>query len=55
LLLRRLEVQLAALLGDLRAGADWAAIAAELHSERPHAAALGRKEGTQERAGSRRA
>jgi predicted unusual protein kinase regulating ubiquinone biosynthesis (AarF/ABC1/UbiB family) len=37
LLLRRLEVQLAALLGDLRAGADWGAIVAEHHAERPPA------------------
>ena len=31
LLLRRMELQLLALLGELHAGADWATIAAELH------------------------
>jgi predicted unusual protein kinase regulating ubiquinone biosynthesis (AarF/ABC1/UbiB family) len=46
MLLRRLEIQLAALLGDLRAGADWGAITAELRSDRPPPAALSRKEGT---------
>lgn len=54
MLLRRLEVQLAALLGDLRAGADWAAITAELRSERPPPAAPGRKEGPTAKTGSRR-
>jgi predicted unusual protein kinase regulating ubiquinone biosynthesis (AarF/ABC1/UbiB family) len=43
MLLRRLEVQLATLLGDLHAGADWAAITAELHSDLPPPAPLGRK------------
>jgi predicted unusual protein kinase regulating ubiquinone biosynthesis (AarF/ABC1/UbiB family) len=43
LLLRRLEIQLAALLGDLHAGADWGAITAEHHSGRPPATALGRR------------
>jgi hypothetical protein len=46
LLLRRLEIQLAALLGDLRAGADWGAITAEHHSHRPPATALGRQQRT---------
>ena len=46
LLLRRLEIQLAALLGDLRAGADWGAITAEHHSDRPPATALGREQRT---------
>jgi hypothetical protein len=41
LLLRRMEVQLLALLGDLRAGADWGAIAAEYHSAMPASTALG--------------
>ena len=42
LLLRRMELQLLSLLGELRAGADWAAIAAEHHSDRPAPTALGR-------------
>ena len=41
LLLRRLEIQLAALLGDLHAAADWGAITAEHHSDRPPATARG--------------
>jgi ABC1 atypical kinase-like domain len=41
LLLRRMEVQLLALLGELRAGADWGAIAAEHHSGAPPSTALG--------------
>ena len=42
LLLRRMEIQLLALLGTLNAGADWGAITAERHSGRPAATALGR-------------
>ena len=41
LLLRRMEVQLLSLLGELRAGADWGAIAAEHHSGAPASTALG--------------
>jgi hypothetical protein len=41
LLLRRLEIQVLALLGDLRAGGDWGAIAAEHHSDRPPSTAVG--------------
>ena len=41
LLLRRMEVQLLSLLGELRAGADWGAIAAEHHSGRPVSTPLG--------------
>jgi predicted unusual protein kinase regulating ubiquinone biosynthesis (AarF/ABC1/UbiB family) len=41
LLLRRMEIQLLALLGDLRAGADWGAITAEHHSGEPASTALG--------------
>lgn len=44
LLLRRMEVQLLSLLGDLRAGGDWAAITAEHHSGRPPSTDLGREE-----------
>ena len=44
LLLRRMEVQLLSLLGELRAGADWGAIAAEHHSGAPASTALGRAE-----------
>jgi predicted unusual protein kinase regulating ubiquinone biosynthesis (AarF/ABC1/UbiB family) len=44
LLLRRMEIQLLALLGDLRAGADWGAIAAEHHSGEPASTALGRED-----------
>lgn len=42
LLLRRMEVQLLGLVGDLRAAADWGAISAESHSDAPPAGALGR-------------
>ena len=45
LLLRRMEVQLLSLLGELQAGADWGAIAAEHHSDTPPSTALGRAEG----------
>jgi ABC1 atypical kinase-like domain len=44
LLLRRTEVQLLTLLGQLRAGADWGAIAAEHHSGDSPSTALGRAE-----------
>jgi hypothetical protein len=44
LLMRRLEVRVLALLGDLRAGADWSAIAAEYHSGGPPSTALGRED-----------
>jgi predicted unusual protein kinase regulating ubiquinone biosynthesis (AarF/ABC1/UbiB family) len=44
LLLRRMEIQLLSLLGDLNAGADWAAITAEHHSGKPPSTALGHAE-----------
>ena len=44
LLLRRMEVQVLALLGDFRAGADWGAITAEHHSGKPVSTALGRED-----------
>src|SRR4051794_1780934 len=44
LLLRRMELQLVSLLGELRAGAEWAAILAEDHSDEPPSAALGRED-----------
>ena len=42
LLLRRMEIQLLALLGTFDASADWGAITAEHHSSRPASTALGR-------------
>lgn len=42
LLLRRMELQLLALLGELHAAADWGAIAAEHHSGLPASTPLGR-------------
>jgi hypothetical protein len=42
LLLRRMEAHVLALLGDLHAGADWGAIAAEHHSSAPVSTAVGR-------------
>jgi predicted unusual protein kinase regulating ubiquinone biosynthesis (AarF/ABC1/UbiB family) len=42
LLLRRMEIQLLALLGTFDAGADWGAITAEYHSSKPASTALGR-------------
>jgi predicted unusual protein kinase regulating ubiquinone biosynthesis (AarF/ABC1/UbiB family) len=42
LLLRRMEIQLLALLGNFNAGADWGAITAEYHSGKPASTALGR-------------
>jgi predicted unusual protein kinase regulating ubiquinone biosynthesis (AarF/ABC1/UbiB family) len=44
LLLRRMEIQLLALLGDFHAGADWGAITTEHHSGTPASTALGRAE-----------
>jgi predicted unusual protein kinase regulating ubiquinone biosynthesis (AarF/ABC1/UbiB family) len=44
LLLRRLEIQVLSLLGDLHAGADWGAITAERHSGKPASTALGRED-----------
>jgi predicted unusual protein kinase regulating ubiquinone biosynthesis (AarF/ABC1/UbiB family) len=44
LLLRRMEVHVLRLLGDLEAGADWGAIAAEHHSGAPASTALGRED-----------
>jgi predicted unusual protein kinase regulating ubiquinone biosynthesis (AarF/ABC1/UbiB family) len=41
LLLRRMEIQLLALLGRFNAGADWGAITAELHSGKPASTRLG--------------
>jgi predicted unusual protein kinase regulating ubiquinone biosynthesis (AarF/ABC1/UbiB family) len=44
LLLRRMELQTLFLLGELRAGADWAAIAAEDWGEQPPSTPLGRED-----------
>jgi hypothetical protein len=44
LLLRRMEVQVLSLLGDLHAGADWGAITAEHHSGMPASTTLGRED-----------
>ncbi len=44
LLLRRAEIQVLALLGQLRAGGDWGAIAAEYHSGSPASTAIGRED-----------
>jgi len=44
LLLRRMELQVLSLLGELGAGADWGAIAAEHHSGTPVSTALGRED-----------
>jgi hypothetical protein len=44
LLLRRMELQMLALLGELRAGADWGAISAEYHSDVLPSTALGRED-----------
>ncbi|HUA46904.1 MAG TPA: AarF/ABC1/UbiB kinase family protein [Solirubrobacteraceae bacterium] len=44
LLLRRMEVQMLSLLGELRAGGDWAAIAAEHWAEKPPSTPLGRED-----------
>ena len=44
LLLRRMEVQVLALLGELHAGADWGAIAAEYRSGGAPSTPLGRED-----------
>ena len=44
LLLRRMELQLLALLADLRAGADWGALTAEHHTGTPPSTDLGRQD-----------
>jgi predicted unusual protein kinase regulating ubiquinone biosynthesis (AarF/ABC1/UbiB family) len=44
LLLRRMELQVLSVLGDLRAGADWGALAAEHHAEGPPSTELGRED-----------
>ncbi len=44
LLLRRMEVQMLSLLGELHAGGDWAAIAAEHWAEQPPSTQLGRED-----------
>jgi predicted unusual protein kinase regulating ubiquinone biosynthesis (AarF/ABC1/UbiB family) len=44
LLLRRMEIQVLSLLGALRAGGDWGAIAAEHHAGEPASTALGRED-----------
>ena len=44
LLLRRMELQVLALLGSLQASADWGAIGAEYHSGEPPSTALGRED-----------
>jgi hypothetical protein len=45
LLLRRMQIQLLALLGDFNGGADWGAITAEHHSGKPASSDLGRAQG----------
>jgi hypothetical protein len=44
LLLRRMELQVLSVLGDLRAGADWGALAAEHHAAATVSTALGRED-----------
>jgi predicted unusual protein kinase regulating ubiquinone biosynthesis (AarF/ABC1/UbiB family) len=44
LLLRRMEVQMLSLLGELHAGGDWATIAAEYREEQPPSTPLGRED-----------
>ena len=44
LLLRRMELQLLSLLGELRAGGDWAAFAGEHWSDQPPSTPLGRED-----------
>ena len=46
LLLRRMELQVLSVLGDLRAGADWGALTAEHHAGARPSTALGREDGT---------
>lgn len=43
LLLRRMEIQVLTLLGELQAAADWGAISAEHHSAAPPSTAIGRE------------
>jgi hypothetical protein len=43
-LLRRMELQVLSVLGDLRAGADWGALAAEHHAAATVSTALGRED-----------
>ena len=45
LLLRRMELQVLSVLGDLRAGADWGALTAEHHAGARPSTALGREDG----------
>jgi hypothetical protein len=42
LLLRRMELQVLSVLADVRAGADWGALAAEHHAAQPPSTDLGR-------------
>ena len=44
LLLRRMELQVLSVLGDLRAGADWGALAAEHHAGAPPSTVLGQED-----------
>ena len=44
LLLRRMEVQMLSLLGDPRAGGDWAAVTAERWADQPPSTPLGRED-----------
>jgi hypothetical protein len=44
LLLRRMELQVLSLLAEFGAGGDWGAVAAEHHSSKPPATALGRED-----------
>ena len=44
LLLRRMEIQMLSLLGELRAGGDWARIAAEHWADQPPQTPLGRQD-----------
>jgi hypothetical protein len=44
LLLRRMELQTLSVLGELRAGGDWAALAAEHWSDQPPSTPLGREQ-----------
>jgi hypothetical protein len=44
LLLRRMEIQMLSLLGELRATGDWAKIAAEHWADQPPLTAIGRQD-----------
>jgi hypothetical protein len=44
LLLRRMELQVMSLFGDLRAAGDWGALAAEHHAGEPPSTDLGRED-----------